>query len=100
MHAQPPQQAPATPPAAGAPSNAAPQIEPKALEILKAACNVLKQAPAMSFTALNTYEKTARNGQPLYYSTLNQVTLQRPNKLRVMTPGDGPPDEFYYNGKR
>ena len=25
--------------------------------------------------------------------------LQRPDKLRVITPGDGPPTEFYYNGK-
>src|SRR5690606_37505153 len=26
-------------------------------------------------------------------------TLQRPDKLRVITPGDGPPSEFYYDGK-
>jgi hypothetical protein len=74
-------------------------IEPKAVEILKAYCDTLGRAKAMSFTALNTYEKAARNGQPLYYTTLNQVTLQRPDKLRVITPGDGVPDEFYYDGK-
>jgi hypothetical protein len=27
------------------------------------------------------------------------VTLQRPDKLRVITPADGPPSEFYYDGK-
>ena len=27
------------------------------------------------------------------------MTLQRPDKLRVITFGDGPPSEFYYNGK-
>lgn len=27
------------------------------------------------------------------------MTLQRPDKLRVITPGDGPPSEFYYDGK-
>jgi len=53
----------------------------------------------MSFNALSTYEKAARNGQPLFYSTLNQVTLARPNHLRVVSPGDGVPDEFYYDGK-
>jgi hypothetical protein len=74
-------------------------IEPKAVEILKAACDTLTGAAAMSFTAVNTYEKAARNGQPLYYTTLNQVTLQRPDKLRVITPGDGIADEFYYDGK-
>ncbi len=74
-------------------------IEPKAMAILKAACTKLADAKAMSFTALNTYEKAARNGQPLFYSTLNHVTMQRPNQLRVITPGDGVPDEFYYDGK-
>ena len=42
----------------------------------------------MSFTALNTYEKAAVNGQPLYYATLNQVTLQRPDRLRVSVHGN------------
>ena len=99
LHAQPPQQPPATRPAPGRAPNPPPHIEPKALEILKAACDALTAAKAMSFTAVNTYEKAARNGQPLYHATLNQVTLQRPDKLRVITPGDGVPDEFYYNGK-
>jgi hypothetical protein len=81
--------APSTPPA----------IEPKAVAILKAAAETLASAKTMSFTALNTYEKAALNGQPLYYATLNEVTLQRPDKLRVITPGDGVPDEFYYDGK-
>lgn len=35
----------------------------------------------------------------MYYATRNRVTLQRPNKLRVITPGDGIADEFYYDGK-
>jgi hypothetical protein len=95
-HAQQPQQVPAAPPAAAA---AAPPIEPKAVDILKAACDTLAGAKAMSFTAVNTYEKAALNGQPLYYTTLNQVTLQRPDRLRVITPGDGTADEFYYDGK-
>ncbi|CAH2602473.1 conserved exported protein of unknown function [Rhodovastum atsumiense] len=84
----------------GATDKAAPDpIEPKAIAILKASCDVLAGAKTLAFTALNTYEKAARNGQPLFYTTLNQVTLQRPDKLRVITPGDGIPDEFYYDGK-
>jgi len=54
-------------------------IEPKAIEILKAACERLAAARSMRFTAV--------------------VTLQRPNKLRVITPADGPATEFYYDGK-
>ena len=74
-------------------------IEAKAVSVLQAACGVLQNARAMSFDAMNTYEKAARNGQPLYYATLNHVTMQRPDKLLVVTPGDGVADEFYYNGK-
>lgn len=93
-HAQA-QQTEATPAAPAA----APAIEPKAEAVLKDACAALESAKAMSFNALSTYEKAARNGQPLFYATLNQVTMQRPDKLRVISPGDGIADEFYYDGK-
>jgi hypothetical protein len=33
------------------------------------------------------------------YTTTSEVTLQRPDKLRVITPGDGPASEFYDDGK-
>jgi hypothetical protein len=93
-------QQPAQPSAPPSGSASAPvPIEPKALEMLKATCKVLAGAKTMTFTAVNTYEKAALNGQPLYYATRNEVALQRPDKLRVMTPGDGIPDEFYYDGK-
>ena len=97
-NAQAPKKAPAPPPAAV--TEGPPPVEPKALDILKAACETLAAAKAMSFSALSTYEKAARNGQPLFYSTLNKVTVQRPDKLVVITPGDGTPDEFYYDGKK
>ncbi len=84
---------------AAQPTQDQPPIEQKATDILKASCDTLANAKAMSFSALSTYEKPARNGQPLYYAVLNQVTMQRPDKLRVVTPGDGVPDEFYYDGK-
>jgi hypothetical protein len=76
-----------------------PAIEPAALDMLRAMSHRLAIAQSMSFTAVTTYEAPARNGQPLYYATLSQVSVQRPNKLRVITPGDGPPSDFYYDGK-
>jgi hypothetical protein len=76
-----------------------PAIEPTALEMLKAMSQRLAGAKSLSFTAVTTYEAPARDGQPLYYFTLSQVAVQRPNKLRVITPGDGPPSDFYYDGK-
>ena len=86
-------------PAQAAPAPAAPALEPKAMEILKATSAKLAAAKTLGFTATSTYERAARNGQPLYYGTVNEVTLERPDKLRVITPGDGTPDEFYYDGK-
>jgi hypothetical protein len=77
----------------------APQLEPKAIDILKAACAKLASAQSMSFTALVTYESPSRLGFPLAYGTKSDVLFQRPNKLRVLTPGDGPASDFYYDGK-
>jgi hypothetical protein len=74
-------------------------LEPKAIDILKAACSRLAAARSMSFTAMVTYENPSRLGTPLAYTTKSEVTLQRPDKLRVLTPGDGPASEFYYDGK-
>jgi hypothetical protein len=82
-----------------APEQSPPKVEPKALNILRAACDKLSGAKSMSFKAVDTYERAARNGQPLYYTVLNRVTLQRPDRLRVIKLGDGIPDEFYYDGK-
>jgi hypothetical protein len=94
--------APATPPPAqsGAPDlGLRVELEPKALDLLKAMSARLASARTMSFTATATYESPARTGAPLAYTTISQVILQRPNKLRVISPGDGPPSEFYYDGK-
>jgi hypothetical protein len=92
--------APATQaPATGAASAPRPGIQPKAVAILKAMSEKLATAKTLSFNAVSTYESPAVNGQPLYYTTVSQVTMERPDKLRVMTPGDGPPTEFYYDGK-
>lgn len=76
-----------------------PGLESKAINILKAMSSRLASARTMTFTAVSTYESPSRLGPPLVYTTLSKVTLQRPNKLRVIIPGDGSPSEFYYDGK-
>ena len=86
-----------TSPAAPPPDH--PAIQPQALAILKATSDKLAAATALRFTAVTIYEAPASNGQSLYYSTLSKVTMQRPNKLRVITPGDGPASDFLYDGK-
>src|SRR5258705_7829581 len=63
-------------------------LEPKAIEILKAASSKLAAARSMSFTAVVSYESPSRLGAPLVYPTRSQALLQRPGKPRVVTPGD------------
>lgn len=76
-----------------------PALEPKAIALLKAMSSRLAAARTIAFTAVTTYESPSRIGPPLVYTTLSEVTLQRPDKLRVIVPGDGSASEFYYDGK-
>jgi hypothetical protein len=75
------------------------ELEPKAIDILKATGSRLALAHTISFTAVETFESLSRQGAPLVYANRSEVTLQRPNKLRVIQTGDGPASEFYYDGK-
>jgi len=100
-HAQasPPQPNAAPPSHAPAQAKTPPALEPKAIELLKAMSDRLAAAQTLAFTAVSTYENPSRIGPPLVYTTISDVTLQRPDKLRVISPGDGPISEFYYDGK-
>ena len=79
---------------------ATPSLEAKAVEILKAASSRLAAARTMKFTAVHFYESPSRHGHPLAFTTKSEVTLQRPDKLRVIMSADGPASEFYYDGKK
>jgi hypothetical protein len=81
------------------PATVGPALEPKAIDLLKASSSRLAAARSMTFTAVVSYESPSRLGPPLVYTTRSDVTLQRPDKLRVISPGDGPASEFYYDGK-
>lgn len=91
----------ATAQSAAKPTVAAPaiELEPRALGILKGTCDTLAAAKTVSFRAVVAEESPSRLGPPLLYSSRYQVTLQRPDKLRILSPGDGPATEFYYDGK-
>ena len=79
---------------------ATPSLEPKAIEVLKAASNRLAAANTLKFNAIHFYESSSRHGHPLAFTTKSEVTLQRPDKLRVIMSADGPASEFYYDGKK
>jgi len=76
----------------------APDLEPKAVDVLKAMSARLAAAKTMTFTAVATYESPSRFGPEIAYTTTSDVAVQRPNKLRVVTPGDGPAQQFFYDG--
>jgi hypothetical protein len=80
-------------------SAAKPALEPKAYDILKAACNRLPAAHSIAFTAVVMYESPSVLGPPLAYMTKSEVAMQRPDKLRVITLADRPRSDFYYNGR-
>src|ERR1035441_7713613 len=75
------------------------QLEPKALDILKATSDRLAGAHTVSFTAVELFEQLTRQDVPLGYTAKYEVTLQRPDKLRVLKPADGAASDFYYDGK-
>ncbi len=87
------------PSASAKPAPAALQLDPKALEILKTTSDKLAAAHTLSFTAVELFEHLTRQGAPLGYTTKYEVTLERPDKLRVLKPADGPANGFYYDGK-
>jgi len=74
-------------------------VEPRAMELLKATSTRLAAAKSMSFTATVGYEYPSKPGPPIAYTMRYDVTMQRPDKLRILVPGDGPASEFYYDGK-
>jgi len=74
-------------------------VEPRAMDLLKVMSTKLAAAKSMSFTATVGYEYPSKLGPPIVYTTRYDVAMQRPDKLRILMPGDGPASEFYYDGK-
>ena len=73
-------------------------LEPRAMELLKATSAKLAAARTMSFTAVASYEYPSRLGPPIVYTVRYDVAMRRPDRLRVVVPGDGPASEFYFDG--
>jgi hypothetical protein len=102
VHAQQAQGAPtaAAKPAAKAAAKPAEMVrEQRALEILKATSARLAAAKSLSFRAIVTYEYPSQLGPAIAYTTASEVNMVRPDRLRVITIGDGPASEFYFDGK-
>jgi hypothetical protein len=75
-------------------------LEPKAMDILKAMGERLAAARTMMFTAFESFESPNGQDHPLVYTAKSELTLQRPDRLRLLLSGDGPSAEFHYDGKK
>jgi hypothetical protein len=73
-------------------------LEPKAVEILKAMSKRLAAARTLAFTAVIADEAPSKLGPPLLYASRADVSLQRPDRLRIATSGAGPRMEYFVNG--
>jgi hypothetical protein len=73
-------------------------MEARALELLRASSEKLAASRSLAFTATVGYEYPSRLGPPLLYTVRYEVLLQRPDRLRVLIPGDGPASQFFFDG--
>jgi Predicted periplasmic protein (DUF2092) len=55
------------------------ELDPKAVNILKATGARLAGAHSVSFSAVETFESISRQGVPLVYANKSEVVLQQPN---------------------
>jgi hypothetical protein len=68
------------------------------MDLLKATSARLAAAKSMTFTATVGYEFPSKLGPPIAYTMRYDVTMQRPDKLKIVMPSDGPGSELYYAG--
>jgi hypothetical protein len=73
-------------------------LEPRALGILKATSARLAAARTLTFTAVIADEAPSRLGPPLLYASRADVSLQRPDRLRIVSSGAGPRSEILVAG--
>lgn len=97
--AQPASAAAKAPARQAAPKAPKPVVEQRAMDLLKATSARLAAARSMGFTAIVNEEYPSLYGPPIAYPVRYDVTMQRPDKLKVLQSGAGPASEFYYDGK-
>lgn len=72
-------------------------IDPLALQVLKAATDPIKQSQSFSFRVLVSREHLGTNGQIITLFHTAEVTVQRPDKLHINFRGRGKDVKLFYN---
>jgi len=78
---------------------AAPDIEPKAGEILRQMCDYLKNLQQFSLEAEITEDVRLTSGQRLQYGRRVEAAVRRPDRFRAESVGDTDNRLLVYNGK-
>ena len=87
-------QASSSPPAA-----TAPDIGAQADRILRSMSDYLEEAPELSFRADIAYDSVLAEGQKLQYGGVAQISIRRPDRLRVLYDGDERPRQSIIAGE-
>jgi hypothetical protein len=77
----------------------APEIEPKATEVLKQMCDYLKNLQQFSVQAEITEDVLLTFGQRIQYSRIVEAWVRRPDRFRAESVGDTDNRQFFYDGK-
>lgn len=75
------------------------KIDPAALESLKKVCATLSAASAFTYETKGIVEAPTTSGQTITLFPAMEVSVKKPDKLRVELRGEGPAFDFFYNGK-
>jgi hypothetical protein len=77
---------------------AATDIDPQALDVLKASIDLVAKAPSFSFRVKVARDRLASNNQILTYFNDDTVTVTRPDKIRMDVDGEHHDVDFYFDG--
>jgi hypothetical protein len=76
-----------------------PDIEPKAVEVLKQMCDYLKNLQQFSVQAEITEEVLLTSGQRIQYGRSVEAAVRRPDRFRAESVGDADNRQLVYDGK-
>ena len=83
---------------ANGPTDQQKDIDPLDLKVLKAVTDPIRDAKAFSFRTRGIREYVGSNGQIITYFTTADITVSRPDKLRVDFKGRGQDVQLYHDG--
>jgi hypothetical protein len=72
-------------------------IDPLAMQVLRATTDTLKSASAFSFRAVVSRERLGSNDEVLTFVHQSEVTIARPDKLRMQASGGQHKIDVYFN---